>query len=121
MRIGDSGSLRLEGWFLIRISLPRLRVLMLSNPLDRVAFRNKALDYFRFAIGPQNIHPPAKSGIFPSHENWSLLEHPPNMRLWCPGSSQLSCRNQTIAHCPRIRPPSRAGSLHVQCLTPDAQ
>lgn len=90
---------------------------MLSNPLDRVAFRNKALDYFRFAIGPQNIHPPAKSGIFPSHENWSLLEHPPNMRLWCPGSSQLSCRNQTIAHCPRIRPPSRAGSLHVLVWT----
>jgi hypothetical protein len=30
----------------------RLRVLMLSNPLERVIFRNKALDYFRFTIGP---------------------------------------------------------------------
>jgi hypothetical protein len=29
-----------------------LTVLMLSNPLKRVIFRNKALDYFRFAIGP---------------------------------------------------------------------
>jgi hypothetical protein len=28
---------------------------MRSNPLNRVIFRNKALDYFRFAIGPQNI------------------------------------------------------------------
>ena len=34
--------------FLIR----RLSVLMLSNPLERVIFRNKTLDYFRFAIGP---------------------------------------------------------------------
>jgi len=25
---------------------------MLSNPLERVIFRNKALDHFRFAIGP---------------------------------------------------------------------
>lgn len=37
---------------------------MLSNPLDRVAFRNKALDYFRFAIGPQNIHPQPSPGFF---------------------------------------------------------
>ena len=49
---------------------------MLSNPLKRVIFRNKALDYFRFAIGPQNIDPPARSGIFPCPESWSLLRHP---------------------------------------------
>jgi hypothetical protein len=63
------------GWAVIRISLPCLRVLMLCDPLNRVMFRNKALDYFRFAIGPQNIDPPARSGIFPSHVSWSLLEH----------------------------------------------
>ena len=63
------------GWPVIRISLRRLRVLMLCNPLNRVTFRNKALDYFRFAIGPQNIDPPARAGIFPSHVSWSLLEH----------------------------------------------
>jgi hypothetical protein len=68
---------------------------MLSNPFNRVIFRNKALDYFRFAIGPQNIDPPARTGIFPRHESWSLLGHPTNMRVWRPGSSQLSCHNQT--------------------------
>jgi hypothetical protein len=67
---------------------------MLSNPLNRVMFRSKALDYFRFAIGPQNIDPPARTGIFPRHENWSLLGHPTNMGVWRPGSSQLSCNNQ---------------------------
>jgi hypothetical protein len=40
------------GRLIIRISRPRLRVLMLSNPLNRVIFRNEALDYSRFAIGP---------------------------------------------------------------------
>jgi hypothetical protein len=76
-RLGELvGSLGRLGWFLIRISLPRLRVLMLSNPLNRAIFRNRALDYFRFAIGPQNIDSPARSGIFPSQESWSLLEHP---------------------------------------------
>jgi hypothetical protein len=49
---------------------------MLSNPLKRVIFRDEALDYFRFAIGPQNIDPPARSGIFPCPESWSLLRHP---------------------------------------------
>ena len=88
-------SLARLGGFIIRISLPRLSVLMLSNPLKRVIFRNKAPDYFRFAIGPQNIDPPARSGIFPSHESWSLLEHPSNMRPRRPGSSQQSCHNQT--------------------------
>jgi hypothetical protein len=83
------------GWPVIRISLPRHRVLMLRNPLNRVILRNKALDYFRFAIGPQNIDPPARSGIFPSHVSWSLLEHPSNMRLRRPSSSQLFCHNQT--------------------------
>jgi hypothetical protein len=68
---------------------------MLSNPLNRVMFRNKALDYFRFAIGPQNIDPPARTGIFPRHENWSLLGHPTSMGVWRPGSSQLFCDNQT--------------------------
>jgi hypothetical protein len=88
-------SLARLGGFIIRISLPRLRVLMLSNPLKRVIFRNKAPDYFRFAIGPQNIDPPARSGIFPSHESWSLLEHPSKMRPRRPGSSQPSCHTQT--------------------------
>ena len=73
---------------------PRLSVLMLSNPLNRVIFRNKPPDYFRFAIGPQNIDPPARPGIFPRHESWSLLGHPSNMRLCRPRSSQLSCHNQ---------------------------
>ena len=68
---------------------------MLSNPLKRVIFRNKALDGFRFTIRPENIDLPASTGIFPRHESWSLLGHPPNMRLWRPGSSQLSCHNQT--------------------------
>jgi len=86
---------------------------MLSNPLKRVIFRNKALDYFRFAIGPQNIDPPASSGIFPRHESWSVLEHPSNMRPRRPGSSQQSCHNQTsqltlIAVATRLR--ASAGS-----------
>ena len=81
------------GWFVIRISRPRLRVLMLSNPLNRVMLGNEALDCFRFAIGPQNIDPPARAGIFPRHESWSLLGHPLNMRLWEPGSRQSSCHN----------------------------
>jgi hypothetical protein len=68
---------------------------MLSNPLKRVIFRNKALDGFRFTIRPENIDLPASTGIFPRHESWSLLGHPPNMRLWRLGSSQLSCHNQT--------------------------
>jgi hypothetical protein len=34
---------------------------VISNPLNRVMFRNKALDYFRFAIGPQNIDTPARA------------------------------------------------------------
>jgi hypothetical protein len=67
---------------------------MLSNPLKRVIFRNKTLDGFRFTIWPENIDLPARTGIFPRHESWSLLGHPPNMRLWRPGSSQLSCHNQ---------------------------
>jgi hypothetical protein len=78
------------GGFIIYISLPRRSVLMLGNPLNRVIFRNKPPDYFRFAIGPQNIDFPAISGIFPSHESWSLLEHPSNMRPRQDGSSQSS-------------------------------
>ena len=70
---------------------------MLSDPFDRVMFRNKALDDFRFAIGPKDIDPPAGSGIFPRRESWSLLEHPSNMRRRRPGSSQLSCHNQVDA------------------------
>jgi hypothetical protein len=64
----DSAS-RLEslgrlGCLAVGISRPRLTVLMLSNPLNRVIFRNKALDYFRFAIGPQNINPQPEPGFF---------------------------------------------------------
>jgi hypothetical protein len=44
------GSLGRLGWLVISIFLPRLRVLI--NPLGRVMFRDKALDYFRFTIGP---------------------------------------------------------------------
>src|ERR1700730_11472602 len=88
--LGSLGRLRC---IVIRIFLPRLGVL--SNPYDRVILGNEALDYFRFAIGPQNIDTPASPGIFPSHESWSLLEHPSNMRLWRPRSSQLFCHNQT--------------------------
>jgi hypothetical protein len=72
---------------------------MLGNPVSRVIFRNKALDYFGFAVGPENIDLPASSGIFsgifPSHECWSPLKHRANMRLWPLGSSQPYCRNQT--------------------------
>jgi hypothetical protein len=68
---------------------------VLSDPFGRVMFGNETLDYFRFAIGPKNIDPPAGPGIFPRHESWSLLGHPSNMRLWRPDSSQLSCHNQT--------------------------
>ena len=70
---------------------------MLSNPLDCVMLGNKTLDYFRFAIGPQNIDAPARPWIFPRHESWSLLGHPTNMRPCRHGSSQLSCHNQEIA------------------------
>jgi hypothetical protein len=76
-----------------RIFLPAPGVL--SNPLGRVMFGNEALDCFGFAIRPQNIDTPAKPGVFPRHESWSLLGHPSNMRLWPPDSSQLSCHNQT--------------------------
>jgi hypothetical protein len=41
---------RALGWFVIRISRPRLGVL--SNPLRRVVLGEETLDYFRFAIGP---------------------------------------------------------------------
>jgi len=40
----------------------RLRVL--SNPLDRVMLGNETLDYFRFAIRPQNITPQPDPGFF---------------------------------------------------------
>jgi hypothetical protein len=61
------------GWLVMCISPPRPRVI--SNPTDRVIFRDKAFDHFRFAVGPKNIDPPARSWIFPSRERWSLLEH----------------------------------------------
>jgi hypothetical protein len=77
-----------------------LTVLMVSNPLKRVIFRNKSFDCFRFAIGPQNIDTPARPGIFPRHKSWSLLGHPSNMRLWPHHSSQRSCHNQ-LTHYPR--------------------
>ena len=46
------GSLGRLGWLVIRISLRRVGVLVLSNPLNRVMLGNETLDYFRFAIGP---------------------------------------------------------------------
>lgn len=58
---------------LARIFLPHRRVL--KDPLGRVVFRDKTLDNFRFAIGPQDIDPPAGARIFASHESWSLLDH----------------------------------------------
>ena len=71
---------------LVWIFLPRRRVL--RNPLGRVVLRNKALDDFRFAIGPQNIDPPTGAGIFASHEGWSLLVHRVTMRRRWPATSQ---------------------------------
>jgi len=68
---------------------------MLSNPLNRVTLGNKTLNDFRFPIGPQDIDPPAGTGIFPGHESRLLFQHQSNMRLRRPGSSQLSCHNQT--------------------------
>ena len=108
------GALGRSGWPVIRNSRPRLR--MLDNPPNGVIFRNKALDHFCLTIGPQNIDPPASSGIFPSHKSWSLLEHPSIMRLRRPGSSQPSCHNQTAAPAKgfcvlkpgeKVRPPCR--------------
>jgi hypothetical protein len=86
------------GWFVIRISRPRLRVLMLSNPLNRVIFRNKALDYFRFAIGPQNIHPPARAGIFPRHESWSLRRCSDILQTCAYGATVQGSYPATITH-----------------------
>jgi hypothetical protein len=108
------------GWFVIRISRPRLRVLMLCNPLNRVIFRNKALDYFRFAIGPQNIDPPARTGIFPRHESWSLLGHPSNMRLRLHDSRQLSCHNHPRGSgiCGRHVPAARCSAGLAGCDRP---
>ena len=95
---------------MICISQPRLRVL--SNPLDCVMLGHETLDYFRFAIGPQNIDLPARTGIFPRHESWSLLGHPSNMRLWRPGSSQLSCLNLRFSN------PRRDGLMRVRTIGP---
>lgn len=71
---------------LVRIFLPRRRVL--RNPLGSVMLRNKTLDDFRFAIGPQNIDPPAGAGIFASHESRSLFDHWVTMRRRWPATSQ---------------------------------
>jgi hypothetical protein len=89
---------------------PVLRVL--SNPLDRIMFRYEALDDFCFAIGPQNIDPPARPGIFPRHKSWLLLGHPSIMRRWRPDSSQLSCHNQTDP-----RPDDQFGGVHSICAS----
>jgi hypothetical protein len=93
---------------------------VVNNPLGRVVLGDETLDYFRFAIGPQNIHTPARPGIFPRHESWSLLGHPPNMRLWRPGSRQSSCHNQAdcyrrLASCHQ---PPGSGALSEQCAEP---
>jgi hypothetical protein len=37
---------------------------VLSHPLSRVVLCHKTLDYFRFAIGSQNIDLPASTGFF---------------------------------------------------------
>jgi hypothetical protein len=60
----------------------------LSNPFNRVMFRNKTLDYFRLTIRPENIDYPAGSGIFPRHESGPMLGHLANMRLRRAGSSR---------------------------------
>ena len=44
------GPLARFGWLIIRAALPRPG--MLSDPFDRVMFRNEALDDFGFAIRP---------------------------------------------------------------------
>ncbi|NLS72178.1 hypothetical protein E3H11_25360 [Bradyrhizobium brasilense] len=59
---------------------------MLRNPLCRVMLRDKPLDDFSFAVGPQNIDPPAGAGVFTSHESWSLLDHCVTMRRGAPAS-----------------------------------
>jgi hypothetical protein len=65
--------------------------------LGGLLFGGETLDYFRLAVGPENIDNPAKSGrIALSHtENGPMFGHPANMRLRQPGSSQSSCHNQT--------------------------
>jgi hypothetical protein len=68
---------------------------MFGDPLGGLFFGGETLDHFRLAIRPKNIDHPAKSGIFPRHEGWSLLGHPSNMRPRRPGSSQSSCHNRT--------------------------
>ena len=70
---------------------------MFGGPLGGLSFCGETLDYFRLAIGPENIDNPAKSGrIALSHtENGPMFGHATNMRLRRPGSSQSSCHNQT--------------------------
>ncbi|MGY4400798.1 hypothetical protein ACVIYL_001601 [Bradyrhizobium sp. USDA 3315] len=65
---------------------------MLSNPLRRVVLGDKALNYFRFPIRPENINTPPTSGIFPCQERWLLFKHLVTMRVWTLVTSQLSCR-----------------------------
>ena len=69
--------------------MPSLRVF--SDPLGGLFFGGETFDYFRLAIGPENIDHPAQSGIFSRHENGPIFGHPANVRLRRPGSSQLSC------------------------------
>jgi hypothetical protein len=70
---------------------------MFGGPLGGLLFGGETLDYFRLAIGPENIDNPAKSGrIALSHaEGGPMFGHPTTMRLRRPGSSQSSCHNQT--------------------------
>ena len=59
--------------------MPSLRVF--SDPLGGLFFGGETFDYFRLAIGPENIDHPAKSGIFSRHENGPIFGHPANVRL----------------------------------------
>ena len=70
---------------------------MFGGPLGGLLFGGETLDYFRLAVGPENIDNPTKSGrIALSHtENGPMFGHATNMRLRRPGSSQSSCHNQT--------------------------
>jgi hypothetical protein len=65
---------------------------MFGGPLGGLLFGGETLDYFRLAIGPENIDNPAKSGrIALSHtENGPMFGHATNMRLRRPGSSAHS-------------------------------
>src|SRR5437879_2650622 len=70
---------------------------MFGDTLGGLLFGRETLYYFRLAIGPKNIHHPAKSGItFSRHESGSVFGHLANMRLRRVGSSLQASRLTTI-------------------------